>query len=138
MRDPLPLSKLAIEKSLNYWLNTWKIGDQSFSNKIPFYTYLHRLDIIPQKQIFTNTLNFVSISLSITNEICSISDAILDRLCIDMLPRIHNNIKSPIIESISLKRILLTANYPNLTEFQILNFPSKKFACELHLFKELT
>ncbi|CAF1254402.1 unnamed protein product, partial [Rotaria sordida] len=61
------------------------------------------LDIIAQEQIFTNTLNFVSMSL-LTNEISSISDSIKDRFCIDILPRIHNNVKSFIPESVYMER----------------------------------
>ena len=68
-----------------------------------------RLEIIAQEQIFTNILNFVSISQS-TDEISSISDSILDRFCIDILPRIHKNVKSLILESVSMERILRAGN----------------------------
>lgn len=76
-----------------------------------------RLDIIVQNQIFTNNLNFVSMS---SNE--EISGSILDRFCFDILPRIHHNVKSFTLESASMKRILLTANYPNLTKLKLFNF----------------
>jgi hypothetical protein len=80
-----------------------------------------RLDIIAQEQIFTNTLNFVSISQS-NDEICSISDSILDRFCISILPRIQENVKSLIIESDSMECILRAGIYLNLTELKIFNF----------------
>lgn len=80
-----------------------------------------RLEIIAQQQIFTNILNFVCISQS-TDEISEISTSILDRFCISILPRIQINIKSLILESVSMERILRTANYPNLTTLKIFNF----------------
>jgi hypothetical protein len=80
-----------------------------------------RLDIIAQEQMFSNILNFVSISLS-TDEISSISGLILDRFCISILPRIHQNIKSLVVESVSMECILGAGNYPNLNELKIFNF----------------
>ena len=80
-----------------------------------------RLDIIAQEQIFSNTLNFVSIS-QIDDEISSISGSILDRFCISILPRIDKNVKSLIVESVSMERILRAGHYSNLTELQIFNF----------------
>jgi len=79
-----------------------------------------RLDIIVQQKTFTNNLNFVSISAD--DDISSISDPILDRFCSDILPRIHLNVKSLILESTSMERIFLAANYPNLTELKLFNF----------------
>jgi len=79
-----------------------------------------RLEIIAQEQIFTNTLNFVSISQS-TDEISSISSSILNRFCSSILPKIHQNIKSLILESGSMECILRAGNYPNLTELKLFN-----------------
>jgi hypothetical protein len=79
-----------------------------------------RLNIIVKQQIFTNNHNFVSMS---SNEnIFSISDTILDRFCFEILPRIHHNVKSFTLESVSIERILLAANYPNLTKRKLFNF----------------
>ncbi|CAF1266632.1 unnamed protein product [Rotaria sp. Silwood1] len=80
-----------------------------------------RLDIMAQGQIFSNTLNFVSISQSI-DEISSISDLILDRFCNNILPRIHINVECLILDSISMECILRDGNYPNLTELKLYNF----------------
>src|SRR5271163_4745233 len=57
-----------------------------------------RLDIIAQEPIFSKTLNFVSASQT-SDEISSISGSILDRFCIDILPKIEENVKSLIFES---------------------------------------
>jgi hypothetical protein len=80
-----------------------------------------RLDIIAQEQIFSNILNFVSMSQS-TDEISSISDSILNQFCISILPRIHRNVKSLILESGSMECILGASHYPNLTELKLFNF----------------
>jgi hypothetical protein len=79
-----------------------------------------RLDNIIQENTFTNTLNFVLTTL--TDDILSISDPILDRFCISILPRINYNVKSLILNSLSMERILLAADYPNLSELKIFNF----------------
>jgi hypothetical protein len=79
-----------------------------------------RLEIIAQEQIFTNILNFVSISQS-TDEISSISSSILNRFCISILPKIHQNVKSLILESGSMECILRAGNYPNLTQLKLFN-----------------
>jgi hypothetical protein len=60
-----------------------------------------RLDNIVQHPIFSKILNFVSISHS-TDEVSSISTTILDRFYVDILPRIYNNVKSLIVESVSM------------------------------------
>ncbi|CAF0889923.1 unnamed protein product [Rotaria sordida] len=80
-----------------------------------------RFEIIAQEQIFTNILNFISISRS-TDEICSISSTIVNQFCINILPRIHKNVKSLIVESFSMKRIFGASLYPNLTQLKIFNF----------------
>jgi hypothetical protein len=82
-----------------------------------------QLDIIAQENIFTNTLNFVLPTLF--NDISSISDTMVDRFCINILPRIHHNVKSLIVDSVSMERILLAADYPNLTELKLFNFNGK-------------
>ncbi|CAF2337364.1 unnamed protein product [Rotaria sp. Silwood2] len=86
-----------------------------------------RLDMIVQGKTFTETLNFVSTTS--LDDIVSIADSMLDRFCINILPRIGHNIKSLILESESIERILLTADYPNLTELKLLNFKDQIASC---------
>ena len=78
------------------------------------------LDILAQEKIFSNILNFVSI-----DSISSIDHYKLDRFSSDILPRINHNVKSFTVEPISMERILLAANYPNLTELTLFNFEQK-------------
>ncbi|CAF3699172.1 unnamed protein product [Rotaria sordida] len=79
-----------------------------------------RLDIIAQENMFTNTLNFVLTTA--TDDIFSLNDTIVERFCTNILPRIHHNVKSLILDSVSMERILLAADYPNLTELKLFNF----------------
>jgi hypothetical protein len=79
-----------------------------------------RLDMMVQEKTFTNTLNFV-ITTSF-DEILSITDSILDRFCINILPKINLNVKSLILESGSMERVLLATDYPNLVKLKLFNF----------------
>ncbi|CAF4468811.1 unnamed protein product [Rotaria sp. Silwood2] len=69
------------------------------------------------EKTFTKSLNFVLITPN--DNIFSIDDSILNRFYINILPRIDHNVKSLILESVSVQRILLSANCPNLTELKI-------------------
>jgi hypothetical protein len=82
-----------------------------------------RLDMIVQEKTFTKTLNFV-VTTSF-DDILSITDSILDRFCINILPKINLNVKSLILESGSMERVLLVADYPNLVELKLFNFNDK-------------
>jgi hypothetical protein len=77
-----------------------------------------RLGTIAQEEMFSNSLNFVSISQSTVD----ISGSIQNRFCRDILPRVHQNVKSLTVESISMECILRAGIYPNLTELKIYNF----------------
>jgi hypothetical protein len=72
-----------------------------------------RLDILAQEKTFTNILNFVYIDNNIS---------LIDRFCIDILPRIEDNVKYFILEPVFMERILLATVYPNLTELKLFNF----------------
>jgi hypothetical protein len=78
-----------------------------------------RFDCLLQDNIFTNTLNLFKNS---ADDKSSLIDPILDRFCIDILPRIHYNVKHLILESMSMERILLTGTFPNLTRLNVCNF----------------
>jgi len=57
---------------------------------------IERIDLLAQEKTFSNTLNFVSTD---ADDTCSINEPILDRFCIDILPRIQYNVKCLIFES---------------------------------------
>ncbi len=78
------------------------------------------LNDLVQDKAFTSILSFVSMSSA--DDICSISGRILDRFCLDILPKIHYNVKCLVLDSISMEAILLAGNYPTLREIQLFNF----------------
>ncbi|CAF4248172.1 unnamed protein product, partial [Adineta steineri] len=80
-----------------------------------------RLDVVAQDKIFTTKLDFVFMSQSI-NAVSSISNSTLNRFCFSILPRIHRDIKSLILDSNFMECILRAAYYPNLTNLEIYNF----------------
>ncbi|CAF4182436.1 unnamed protein product, partial [Adineta steineri] len=71
-----------------------------------------RLNILAQEYIFSNILKFVSID----------NNSIIDRFCIDILPRIHHNVKCFAFDAVFMERILLATDYPNLTKLTIFHF----------------
>jgi hypothetical protein len=74
-----------------------------------------RLNILAQQNTFTNILKIPTIY----------DYSLINRLCIDILPRIHHNVKCFIFDSFCMKRFLLATDYPNLTELKILHFKQK-------------
>ncbi len=95
-----------------------------------------RLDMIVLDKTFTKSLNFVLTTT--TNDLLPISGSILDRFCMNILPKIDSNVKSLILDSGSMERILLAADFPNLNELKLYNvndkiisryFTGKKILC---------
>ncbi|CAF1423124.1 unnamed protein product, partial [Rotaria sp. Silwood1] len=79
------------------------------------------LDSVAREKIFSDTLNFVSI-----DNVSAIDQQKPDRFCKVILPKIHENVKCFILEPLSMKRILLAAEYSNLTELKLFNFTNLK------------
>jgi len=76
-----------------------------------------RLSILAQEKIFSNILNFVSI-----DNISSIDCFKIERFCIDILPKIHDNVKFLILKPVLMEPILLATDYPNLRKLKLFNF----------------
>lgn len=71
-----------------------------------------RLSRIVNDSIFTSYLTLMSSS---SNDIlCQFTNTILDRFCVEILPSIHLKIKYLNLESSSMRRILLSTDYPYL------------------------
>jgi hypothetical protein len=85
-----------------------------------------RLSILAQEKIFSNILNFGSIDNN-----SSIDRWKLVRFCVDILPRIRDNVTYFILKPVLMERILLATKYPNLTNLKIFDF-KKEIA--LHYF----
>ena len=50
---------------------------------------------------------------------CSLTDPILDRFCLPILPRIHELVECLTLESISMERILSAGDYPHLRKLTL-------------------
>ncbi|CAF2701700.1 unnamed protein product [Rotaria sp. Silwood2] len=77
-----------------------------------------RLDTIVLDKTFTKSLNFVL--RTTTDDLMPIIGSMLDRFCIDILPKIDYNVKSLTLHSESMERIL-AADFPNLSELRLYN-----------------
>lgn len=80
----------------------------------------YRLHALTESDVFTNILDFVT--KSSTDDCYPISESILNRFCIDILPQISHKIKYLILEPLSMECILLATHYPNLTKLKLFNF----------------
>lgn len=56
-----------------------------------------------------------------SNENCSLTDSILDRFCLHILPQIHERVECFNLDSIFLERILSAEHYPHLQKLTIVN-----------------
>jgi hypothetical protein len=82
-----------------------------------------RLNKIVHDSVFTNHL---TLTLSSSNGfVYSLPNSILNRLCLYILPKIHKKIKWLDLESLSMKRILLAANYPHLYGITLYNIQTE-------------
>jgi hypothetical protein len=93
-----------------------------------------RIDKIIYDRHFTSRL--ILFKGSLNDDIYPLYDRELDRLCYQLLPKIHDNIKWLSLEVLSMERILHVATYPNLYGLSLYNinittharlFCSKKF-----------
>jgi len=93
-----------------------------------------RLDNILCDHEVTNNLKLFKWSSN--GDIYPLDNKMLDFLCLKILPKIHNHVKSLNMEVSSIKRIIRSAYYPNLCKIALYNidinsaiylFNSKKF-----------
>ena len=78
-----------------------------------------RLNRIINDSIFTSCLTLMPPS---SNDILyQFTNTILDRFCVQILPSIHHKIKCLNLESSSMKRILLSTDYPYLNALGLYN-----------------
>lgn len=75
---------------------------------------VQRLDLFLQHETFSHSLDFTSKTIA--------ADSIFDRFCIDILAKMNHCVRSLIVESGSMGRVLLAGDYLHLTQLQIFNF----------------
>ena len=77
-----------------------------------------RLNQIIVDPIFTNQISLIKCN-SLSRLISALSNIVLDRFCSQILPRIYHKIKWLNLETLSMERILLAADYCSLSQLDI-------------------
>lgn len=78
-----------------------------------------RLNQIVCDSTFTSEISLMEVDSSF-NLTSSLSDVVLDRFCLEILPKIHDKIQWIKVETSSMERVLRAAkNYPNLHQLDI-------------------
>jgi hypothetical protein len=99
---------------------------KKISNIDVLYSFIgvnKRLNQIVHDSTFTNCITLIHRSSN--GLYYRLINRILDRFCSDILPEIHHKIKWLNVEALSVKRILLSTNYPNLYGLGIYNIEEK-------------
>ncbi|CAF1158646.1 unnamed protein product [Rotaria magnacalcarata] len=94
-----------------------------------------RLDRLLRDVTFTHSLDLTTQQSN--DERCSLPIVMLDRLCSHILPAIHENINSLLVESSSMQLILLVAAYPNLHQLTFSSIESEDLINHLSSIKFL-
>ena len=71
-----------------------------------------KLDRLARDRVHTRSVGFTETTSN--GQIRSLSDEMLDRLCENILPRIHQNIECITVESSSIRPIFQSIEYPKL------------------------
>ncbi|CAF1088512.1 unnamed protein product [Rotaria magnacalcarata] len=103
-----------------------------------------RFDRLARDAIFTHFLDLTT-NTTIGERRHSMSKTLLDRFCSFILPQIYNDIRFLALESLSMKRILVACDYPQLHKLKLRSIEPKVFINYLaddssivHIFKQIT
>jgi hypothetical protein len=99
-------------------------------NKLHMVDVLYSLLYINERfdQLVLNSLHIRHLDMtmmtvkSVFNYNFSIDNQVLDRICIDIIPRIRHQVKKLTIVQHSMERVLLSANYPELYSLSLIGF----------------
>jgi len=72
-----------------------------------------RFDTLVRDQLYTRSIQLAE-KTSKTNKYYPLSDSIIDRYCLYILPQIHHCIECLILEPFSMERILLSCHFSRL------------------------
>ena len=89
-----------------------------------------RLNRIAHDPMFTNHLSLMKYSSNVS--IHPLSESMLNRFCLKILPEIYQKIQWLNLESSSMERIFLTRNYPNLTGLGLYHISIEKALSFFH------
>jgi hypothetical protein len=78
-----------------------------------------RLDAMAVSAINSRVINLAK---PVYNDVCSIYNAILDRVCFHILSRICHNIRAFVLDTSIIERVLLAYKYPDLSMLIITDF----------------
>jgi hypothetical protein len=78
-----------------------------------------KLDNVACDVNFTRAVDLMAISSDGASD--SRTNAILDRLCMDILPRIHDNVECLTVQACFLQRVLHARGYLNLTKLTLID-----------------
>jgi hypothetical protein len=91
-----------------------------------FYSLVNvceRFDQLVFDPFHIRNLDMTSMTMkSFSDRTYSVDDHVLDRICENILPRIHHQVNELIIEQQSMQRVLYTFNYPQLYSLTLLDF----------------
>jgi len=85
-----------------------------------------RLNKVLRNVISNSTISLVKTSS--TGRICPMKTLEIDRFCSYILPHMHYHIKMMVLECLSMERILLSGDYPNLCILGLVNLDYNIFA----------
>ena len=104
---------LVILKKLNmmYVLSSLNAVNRRFDRLAVDYSFVHHLDMT----------DMMSIS-SLYIQSPSANSQVVSRICRKILPRIHHLVHQLTVEEYSMKQILLSDNYPQLSSLSLVNF----------------
>jgi hypothetical protein len=86
-----------------------------------------RFDQLIFDPLYIRSLDMTSMIMkSFFDRTFSIDNHILDRICENILPRIHHQVNELIIEQQSTERILHTISYPQLYSLSLVDFQAEK------------
>jgi hypothetical protein len=95
-----------------------------------FYSLMdvcERFDQLVLYLFHTSNLDMTSMSMkSFFVRTYSVEHQVLDRICENILPRIHHHVKELIIEQDSIQRVLHTFNYPQLYSLTLMDFQAER------------
>ncbi|CAF2931502.1 unnamed protein product [Rotaria sp. Silwood2] len=82
-----------------------------------------RFDQLVLDPVYICNLDMTSMTMkSFYNCIYSMDNQVLDRICKNILPRIHHQVNELIVDQHSMERVLLTINYSQLYSLSLIDF----------------
>jgi len=82
-----------------------------------------RLDQFILDPLYIHSLDMTSMTMkSWLDRIYSIDNQVLDKICKNILPRIHHQVNGLIVEQHSMEHVIATINYPQLYSLSLIDF----------------